>query len=90
METIFVKIAPHSNQFWDPTNKKQKMLVGREIFEVQDTAEIQKGIANKALLKSSKEEFDKQDGESKTDSSKEESKKITQGKPSPKTRTTKK
>ncbi len=60
METIFVKIPSHSNQFWDPTNRKQKMLVGRGVFEVQDTAEIQRAIANGALLKSSKEEFDKQ------------------------------
>ena len=61
METIFVKIPSHSNQFWDPTNRKQKMLVGRGVFEVQDTAEIQRAIANGALLKSSEEEFDRQE-----------------------------
>jgi len=36
------------------------MLVGKGVFEVQNTAEIQKGLANNALLSSSKTEFDKQ------------------------------
>ncbi|WP_291726177.1 hypothetical protein [Bernardetia sp.] len=61
METLFVTIAPHANQFWDPSNKKTKMLVGRGIFEVQSTAVIQQGIASGALSKSSKEEFDRQE-----------------------------
>ncbi|WP_338813193.1 hypothetical protein V9L05_17835 [Bernardetia sp. Wsw4-3y2] len=61
METIFVTISPQGNQFWDPSNKKQKMLVGKGIFEVQHTAAIQQGIASGALSKSSKGEFDRQE-----------------------------
>ncbi len=61
METIFVKINRQANQFWDPSNKKQTMLVGKGIFEVQNTATIQNGIASGALSKSSKDEFDRQE-----------------------------
>lgn len=61
MELTYVKISSQANQFWDPSNKKQKMLVGTDVFEVQRTATIQKGISSGALVLSSKNEFDKQE-----------------------------
>ena len=61
METIYVKINPQAGQFWDPSNKKQKMLVGKEIVEVQVTATIQNGLSAGALSISSKSEFDRQE-----------------------------
>ncbi|WP_375560282.1 hypothetical protein ACE193_21630 [Bernardetia sp. OM2101] len=94
METIFVTIAPQANQFWDPTNKKQTMLVGKGIFEVQNTATIQNGIASGALSKSSKNEFDRQEAD-KTEKPVAEEKpaekpKAEDKKPATKTSTTKK
>lgn len=61
METIFVKINPQAGQFWDPSQKKQKMLVGKGIFEVKNTANIQNGLAAGALSKSTQEDFEKQE-----------------------------
>lgn len=61
METIYVKINPQAGQFWDPSNKKQKMLVGKGIFEVEKTATIQNGLAAGALSNSTKEDFEKQE-----------------------------
>jgi hypothetical protein len=94
METIFVKINPQSNQFWDPSNKKQKMIVGKEIFEVQNTATIQNGIASGALSKSSKDEFDRQEAakieKSVKDKEPVEIPKVEDKKPAAKTSTTKK
>lgn len=76
MDIVYVKINPEANQFWDPSNKKQKMLVGRGVFEVENTAEIQRGLANSALIKSSKEEFDKQKESVKEEPTKEEAQKA--------------
>lgn len=88
METIFVKINPQANQFWDPSSKKKKMIVGKGIFEVQNTATIQQGIASGALSKSSKDEFDRQEA-AKTERSVEKPK-AEGKKPATKTSTTKK
>jgi hypothetical protein len=95
METIYVKINPQAGQFWDPSNKKQKMLVGKGIFEVQNTATIQNGLSAGALSNSTKEDFEKQEAlktekpsEKTVEKSKTEEPKLEE--PKPATKTTKK
>ena len=74
-QLTYVKMPSHSNQFWDPSNSVQKMLVGKnKIFEVESTATIQQAISVGALSQSSKDAFDKQGNEEEVSAAKTASK----------------